>query len=194
MRGETTVVVGGGCSGVLATASLVRHGIGPVTVIDPDQRVGPGVVYRTDEPAHVLNSRAGTMSVHPHDPDGFVTWCRGEGIAAGPDDFLPRGTYGRYLAATFTELAGTGAVRHVRARVAQLLPSARRRRRGGLRRRLGHRRTARDPGAGTAGAHLPAPARRVGYGTVSTTSPTRGFPALSTTSHQPHPSCCWAPG
>jgi uncharacterized NAD(P)/FAD-binding protein YdhS len=125
MRGETTVVVGGGCSGVLATASLVRHGIGPVTVIDPDQRVGPGVVYRTDEPAHVLNSRAGTMSVHPHDPDGFVTWCRGEGIAAGPDDFLPRGTYGRYLAATFTELAGTGAVRHVRARVAQLLPSAR---------------------------------------------------------------------
>ncbi len=125
MRGETTVVVGGGCSGVIAATAWSRHDRGHITIIDPSERIGPGVAYGTDEPAHLLNSRAGTMGIHPDDPAGFVAWCHRTGITASPHDFLPRQVYGRYLQEAFTGLAecSPNVVRHVRSHVTRLLPA-----------------------------------------------------------------------
>src|SRR6266581_247713 len=96
-RTSTTVVVGGGCSGVLAAAALLGTTDDRVLVVDPDSPLGQGLAYRTDDPAHLLNSRAGAMSADPADPGRFVAWCRDQGIPAGPADFLPRRLYGAYL-------------------------------------------------------------------------------------------------
>ncbi|GAA1770962.1 FAD/NAD(P)-binding protein [Luedemannella helvata] len=66
---------------------------------------GAGVAYGAARPWHLLNSRAGAMSADPDDPGHFVTWLRGRGIAAGPDDFVSRRHFGRYLYASLEAAA-----------------------------------------------------------------------------------------
>ncbi|MCA2217695.1 FAD/NAD(P)-binding protein [Jidongwangia harbinensis] len=97
---RTVAVVGGGCTGAMVAMDLLRCTGADVVLIEPGEP-GAGLAYGAAEPWHLLNSRAGAMSADPDDPGHFVRWAAGQGLPAGPDDFLPRRDYGRYLAATF---------------------------------------------------------------------------------------------
>ncbi|MFC7242488.1 FAD/NAD(P)-binding protein [Catellatospora aurea] len=90
------VVVGGGCSGVLATRELLRAGW-HVVLVDPGARPGRGLAYSTAAPWHLLNSPVAAMSADPDQPDDFLRWCRRRDPRTAPTDFVPRSWYGDYL-------------------------------------------------------------------------------------------------
>ncbi|MEV4534711.1 FAD/NAD(P)-binding protein [Asanoa sp. NPDC049518] len=108
-----TLIIGGGPAGALAALAITRHSGRAVTVVEPAPELGPGSAYATREPKHLLNSRAGTMSVDPDDPGDFAAWAR-----CRPDAFLPREVYGRYLADRL------GAVPHVARRALRIRAAA----------------------------------------------------------------------
>ncbi|MEU4241362.1 FAD/NAD(P)-binding protein [Actinoplanes sp. NPDC026619] len=103
MAGRTVAVVGGGCSGVLATRELLRGG-DRVALIEPGEP-GGGLAYGTARPWHLLNSRAGAMSADPDDPGHFARWA-----GCSPDEFRPRAEYGRYLRDVFGGLSGVDVI------------------------------------------------------------------------------------
>ncbi|ADZ69842.1 FAD/NAD(P)-binding protein [Polymorphum gilvum] len=93
------VIVGGGASGVLMAAHLLR---GPakrirVTIIEQSQMLGCGIAYSTRHPDHLLNTRASQMSAFPDRPDHFEQWLTGKGKQATASCFVDRATYGQYL-------------------------------------------------------------------------------------------------
>ena len=98
------VIVGGGASGALIAAHLLRGnptGIS-VTIVEQRAQLGRGLAYGTGNPGHLLNVRAANMSAFADDPDHFSRWlaAQGEVGAVGGEDrfrFVPRGVYGRYL-------------------------------------------------------------------------------------------------
>ncbi len=102
---RTIAVVGGGASGVLTAAHLLRVAAEPTTVIlvERNARIGRGVAYGTDNPAHLLNVPAGKMSAWPDEPDDFLNWAERNhpslltGRAEPARAFLPRIIYGDYL-------------------------------------------------------------------------------------------------
>ena len=116
------IVIGGGYSGAMCAAHLVRHGCA-VTVIEPRDRLGVGVAYGTSERGHLLNVVAGRMSAFTDRPDDFVEWASGSlGRSVSPDAFLPRRIYGEYVAHRVEEArrrAGA-AFEHVRARAVEI--------------------------------------------------------------------------
>jgi len=101
-RPSRVLVVGGGAAGVITAAALLRRATAAapvdVTVVERRVQVGPGLAYSTRDPHHLLNNYAGRMSAVEEEPDHFVRWCRAQGLAAGPETFVSRETYGRYLA------------------------------------------------------------------------------------------------
>ena len=90
-------IVGGGASGVLLAAQLVRKSTLRVALIDRSDHPGLGVAYSTRCRGHLLNVRASDMTALVDEPDHFVKWLAGDGGALGPTDFVPRADYGRYL-------------------------------------------------------------------------------------------------
>ncbi len=91
-------IVGGGFSGTLLAAHLLRAG-GPVR-ITLVERLGPfggGVAYGTRCHSHVLNVPAGRMSAFDDAPDHFLSWLRRGDPAASGGAFVPRALYGQYL-------------------------------------------------------------------------------------------------
>jgi len=59
----TILIIGGGASGVLMAAHLLRHcPSASVVLAERQRRIGAGVAYATDNPLHLLNVRAGNMS------------------------------------------------------------------------------------------------------------------------------------
>ena len=96
--GTTTYVIGGGCSGTLAAIHLLRSTGDRVVLAEAGPLVGRGLAYGTTNPVHLLNSRAGTMSVPAAGPDDFTAWCRRRDPSFGDASFAPRAWYGTYLA------------------------------------------------------------------------------------------------
>ena len=97
------VIIGGGASGVLMAAHLLRapQGQAQVTIIEGRHMLGCGIAYSTSDPDHLLNTRASSMSAFPDRPDHFRDWLARQGISAGPqawDSFVSRTTYGSYMA------------------------------------------------------------------------------------------------
>jgi uncharacterized NAD(P)/FAD-binding protein YdhS len=90
-------VVGGGATGVLLAAQLVRKSHLRVALVEKDARPGLGVAYSTRCRGHLLNVRASDMSAMEDEPDHFVQWLARSGGGLGPADFAPRADYGRYL-------------------------------------------------------------------------------------------------
>ena len=94
------VVIGGGASGVLVTARLLDASTAlpvRVTIVEPSGRLGAGVAYGTEDPDHLVNVRASAMSADPSRPDELLAWVRGEHGGCGPDTFVARRDYRRYL-------------------------------------------------------------------------------------------------
>ena len=98
---RSIAVIGGGASGALVAAHLIKACGDDVrlTLIEPRAQIGRGLAYATENESHRLNVRASNMSAFPDDPDHFWRWLRAGGHAG--DDrfcFVPRLVYGRYLA------------------------------------------------------------------------------------------------
>ncbi|TQJ08764.1 FAD/NAD(P)-binding protein [Lapillicoccus jejuensis] len=107
-------VVGAGPAGTLVAAALARLGALPtgleVLLVDDDAGDGRGTAFSTSCPDHLLNVRARDLSARPEVAGDFVDWVRAHrDPAAGPDDFLPRGWFGDYLAALQSQLLAPDA-------------------------------------------------------------------------------------
>jgi uncharacterized NAD(P)/FAD-binding protein YdhS len=117
------VVIGGGCSGALVTAQLLRRGFpGRIAIVEPRAELGRGLAYSTAFDGHLLNVPACGMSAFPDEPDHFLAWLRQRRWpGAAPDQFAPRRIFGEYVAAVLAESnrqsPGEG-YRHIRDKVA----------------------------------------------------------------------------
>ncbi|GIF03400.1 FAD/NAD(P)-binding protein [Actinoplanes siamensis] len=111
---RTVAIVGGGATGALLARALIRRTDRDVVLIAPDLSPGRGVAYGAAQPWHILNARAGSMSICPDDPMHLVRWARAHGYDVEGTDFLPRAVYGDYLADQFAETVATstGRLRH----------------------------------------------------------------------------------
>ena len=103
-------IIGGGASGALLAAHLLREPGGKVsvTLIEPRDEIGRGLAYSTGNPRHLLNVRAENMSAFADDPDHFWRWLLAEGHD-GEDRFcfVPRALYGRYLGGLLEDFLGS---------------------------------------------------------------------------------------
>jgi uncharacterized NAD(P)/FAD-binding protein YdhS len=121
------VIVGGGASGTLMAAHLLRKGSGrgPVVLIERGSDQGPGVAYSTKEPSHLLNVPAAGMSAIHDEPNHFVDWLRDSALPGGPDDFISRSTYGKYLRSILdsAEKVSSRALLRIRDDVVGVYPS-----------------------------------------------------------------------
>lgn len=118
---RSIVIIGGGASGVIMAAHLLRSDDPDlrVTLVEKRDEVGKGLAYSTRNPEHRLNVIAGRMSAYADEPMHFWHWLR----AARPlryadaDVFASRADYGHYLAEIFAGLlrreAGSGRLHRV---------------------------------------------------------------------------------
>ena len=92
------VIVGGGFSGTVLAANLLRQATQPlsVTVVD-DGTPARGLAYADRGHPFLLNVPAGRMSATAAHPMEFRDFARRSLPDTTADDFLPRALYGRYL-------------------------------------------------------------------------------------------------
>lgn len=122
------LIAGGGFSGATAAVQLVRRSARPLdlTIVEPRERVGPGLAYSTRDPDHRLNGPIATHSIDPEDPGHLLRWCEAQGVLQrdpGAFDalgkpFVRRGDFGDYLSAAVQDHArdnpSGSALRHRR--------------------------------------------------------------------------------
>jgi uncharacterized NAD(P)/FAD-binding protein YdhS len=83
-------IVGGGASGTLLAAQLLRAGAARVVLIERAGRLGRGVAYGTGFAGHLLNVPAASMSALPDDPDHLLRFLREHhDPATAPTTFVP---------------------------------------------------------------------------------------------------------
>jgi len=100
-QGRASVtIVGGGASGVLLAAHLLRD---PnvdirVTLIERRGQIGQGLAYSALQRDHKVNVPARGMSAFADDPEHFWRWLQARGYPAQNSwVFVPRRLYGTYL-------------------------------------------------------------------------------------------------
>lgn len=97
---KVITIIGGGASGTLLAANLLRNSNGKdlrVNLIEKRGRLGQGVAYSTADPVHLLNVPAAKMGAFPDDIGGFYRWLLENGNDFAEGDFLPRMLFGKYL-------------------------------------------------------------------------------------------------
>ena len=98
-------IVGAGYSGTIAAVELARAAPATeIVLVEKSGRFAAGAAYSTNSPGHLLNVRARNMSALADEPGHFAAWAEGQGF--GPDDYLPRRDYRRYLAALLDSAPG----------------------------------------------------------------------------------------
>lgn len=106
---RSIVIIGGGASGVLLAAHLLRDRTAPVqvTLVEKRRELGRGLAYSTCADDHVLNVAAGNMGAYADDPAHFWHWLRARDLVPDGDRFVfvPRRHYGDYLGHVLAELA-----------------------------------------------------------------------------------------
>lgn len=98
----TVAIIGGGFSGTMTAAQLLRQATARgralrVVVFDRAAAFAAGVAYRTTDDRHLLNVPAGKMSAWPDRPDSFLDWARARDASVTGGSFLPRMQFGAYL-------------------------------------------------------------------------------------------------
>ena len=99
-------IIGGGASGTLLTANLLRIGTDDdieINLVERRVKIGRGVAFGTTRDSHLLNVPAGRMGAFPDDIEGFHRWLTDKGFGFDSHDFVPRVKYGEYLRDVFTE-------------------------------------------------------------------------------------------
>ncbi|MET3927045.1 FAD/NAD(P)-binding protein [Devosia sp. 2618] len=103
----SVTIIGGGASGVLLAAHLLRDPATDirVTLIERRGQFGQGLAYSASQRDHKVNVPARGMSAFADDPDHFWRWLqkRGYPSATGSWVFVPRRLYGAYLEDVLTE-------------------------------------------------------------------------------------------
>ncbi|MFH8349967.1 FAD/NAD(P)-binding protein [Streptomyces sp. NPDC018045] len=126
----TVAVIGGGASGILACVHLLEASAASrrpvrISLIEPSEELGRGTAYASSDPRHLMNTPVERSAARAHDPGHLVAWLRRRDPDASPGHYLPRGTYGAYLADTLRETrertAATGQLCHVRRRARRVL-------------------------------------------------------------------------
>lgn len=105
------LVIGGGASGVLFAANLLRQDTDlRVTVVEGRHLLGCGIAYSTTDPDHLLNTRVHNMSAFPDDEGHFLRWLheQADGQDYARDSFVSRATYGAYLSCLLTPWKASG--------------------------------------------------------------------------------------
>lgn len=110
-RANSIIIVGGGASGVVMAAHLLKSPNPDlrVTLIEKRPHFGQGIAYSTLLSAHVLNVSAAGMSAYADDPGNFWRWLQGRGLV-DPEQtpqtpfYAPRSLYARYLGELLDEL------------------------------------------------------------------------------------------
>ncbi|MDI7862071.1 FAD/NAD(P)-binding protein [Rhizobiaceae bacterium n13] len=127
-------IIGGGFTGAAVALHLAAkaeaHRI-RIVVFEPRRRIGAGLAYDTDEPAHRINVPAGRMSLFPDDPEHFLRWIEDRSAVAddtgatGPDGLVypRRRLFGDYVHSTLSPLIESGRVEHRRAAITAIEPS-----------------------------------------------------------------------
>lgn len=98
-------IVGGGASGTLLAANLLRQGSRQpieVNLVEKRSKVGRGVAFGSTRESHLLNVPAGRMGAFPDDVRHFHSWLTEKGHDFGPNDFVPRLLFGEYLRSVLT--------------------------------------------------------------------------------------------
>lgn len=98
---RSVTIIGGGASGVLLAAHLLRdprtdiH----VTLVERRGQFGQGVAYSAAQRDHKVNVPAKGMSAFADDPEHFWRWLQTKGYPASTGGwvFVPRRLYGAYL-------------------------------------------------------------------------------------------------
>jgi uncharacterized NAD(P)/FAD-binding protein YdhS len=124
--------VGGGATGAVAAVHLAgafADKKADIVIVEPAETIGRGRAYATDDPRHLLNVRVSNMSAFADQPEHLLEWLKREGPIQGvasptPFCFIPRGTYGAYIADLVKPLLASGIVRHVRDRCLDLFEAA----------------------------------------------------------------------
>jgi uncharacterized NAD(P)/FAD-binding protein YdhS len=103
-------VIGAGFSGLMCAIHLLLKSVpnGPrIYLIEQNPTFGVGAAYATGSGRHLLNTRAGNMSVFPDDPDHFLEWLRSRPDTSMLDgaSFVTRRTYGNYLQSLLRDVA-----------------------------------------------------------------------------------------
>lgn len=118
------MIVGGGASGVLLAAHLLRDPAMDlrVTLIEKREDLGRGVAYSARQLDHVLNVAAPNMSAYADDPDHFWRWLRERNLIGEAERFVfvPRRHYGAYLSDVVQGLVGDGRLQIVHTSVTAL--------------------------------------------------------------------------
>src|SRR6478609_12024283 len=80
---NSIIIVGGGASGVVLAAHLLKSANPDlrVTLIEKRPHFGQGIAYSTLLSAHVLNVSAAGMSAYADDPGNFWRWLQERGLA-----------------------------------------------------------------------------------------------------------------
>jgi uncharacterized NAD(P)/FAD-binding protein YdhS len=119
---QRVFIVGGGASGVLLAAHLLRSQRSEilVTLIEQRHELGAGIAYSTKHPDHLLNVRASNMSAFPDDVEHFARWLRehanwSERDVSHSSCFAPRHLYRDYLASLLAPHFADGRLRRVHA-------------------------------------------------------------------------------
>lgn len=130
-RGNSIIIVGGGASGVVLAAHLLKSPSPDlrVTLIEKRPHFGQGMAYSTLLSAHVLNVKASGMSAYADDPENFARWVLERGLAR-PDQgpfYAPRSLYARYLKELLDDLEErereSGRLRLVREETLSISPT-----------------------------------------------------------------------
>jgi uncharacterized NAD(P)/FAD-binding protein YdhS len=102
-------IVGAGYSGTIAAVEIARAAPGcSIFLVEKSGQFAKGAAYGTTSPGHLLNVRARNMSALAGEPGHFAGWAAGEGY--GPDDYVPRRDYRRYLASLLDSTPGVTRV------------------------------------------------------------------------------------
>ncbi len=132
------VVLGGGFAGAALAAHLLRLTRRPVeiAVVEPRPRLGAGLAYGGEDPAHRINVPSDKMTVFADDPAHLTRWLEATGRrAADPEGesgegwhYCRRADFGAYMGHVLAEALAAAprrsALRHLRAAALSATPAA----------------------------------------------------------------------
>lgn len=124
-RGRPVIaIIGGGVSGAAVAFHLLQRQRllpGQLFIFEPRTRLGAGLAYDTQDPAHRINVPAAKMSLLPDDLEHFQRWIEAKDALAGDDTavaangslFPRREVFGRYINDMVQPFVDDGRITHV---------------------------------------------------------------------------------
>ncbi|MFK0163294.1 FAD/NAD(P)-binding protein [Rhizobium sp. NPDC090279] len=131
------VIVGGGVSGTAVAFHLLQRQLlraGQLFIFEPRERLGAGLAYDTQDPAHRINVPAAKMSLLPDDIEHFQRWLLegnaladdGSAVAANGSLFPQRSVFGRYINSMIRPYLEDGQLIHLSQSVERIQRAGRR--------------------------------------------------------------------